>query len=100
MLQWSKQAARSRFRTVEFEYRRRYNLAATDPRFLDNTVEDMLIDIFSHRFADNPSEANAIEDEGFDLQAQLDAINAEAEAEAAQASDINPEWENMSPHHD
>lgn len=41
-------------RTPEFEFRRRYRLAPTDPRFLACTQEEILLDIWAHRFWDDP----------------------------------------------
>ena len=52
--------------TIEFEYRRRYNLTSNDPRFLDATVEEMLTDIWAHRYTEDPKLLNEIEDEDFD----------------------------------
>lgn len=65
-LPWrAKQAARDRVDTVEFEYRHRYNLTVNDPRYLDATREEMLTDIWAHRFKEDPKLLEEIEDDDF-----------------------------------
>lgn len=66
MYRRAKQAARSRYDTIEFEYRKLYSLPETDPRYLDMTIEGMLTDIFAHRFANDPKSLQEDEDEDFD----------------------------------
>ena len=39
---------------MEFHYRRRYSLPATDPRYLDATMDDIVLDYWAHAFLDNP----------------------------------------------
>jgi hypothetical protein len=56
----------------------------------------MLTDLLAHRFADDPKAADVLEDENFDLQAQLNAINDEAEAEALGAAGSD-DWEDLTP---
>jgi hypothetical protein len=62
--------------TVEFRWRRRYNLPATDDRFLDSTVEDMLTDLYAHRFVDDPKLREEMTTDNFD--AEWDAFEREA----------------------
>lgn len=59
----------ARFKTVEFWYRRKYSLPATDPRFLAVTVDEMLADYYAHLFFDDPKAAETVEDENFDQDA-------------------------------
>lgn len=40
--------------TMEFAYRRRYSMPATDPRYLDSSLEDIVLDYWAHRFWDEP----------------------------------------------
>lgn len=41
-------------------------MPSTDPRFLDATVEEMLTDIWAHRFKADPKLMDEVEDEDFD----------------------------------
>ncbi len=41
--------------TLEFRFRQRYRLAPTDPRFLNATRAEMLIDHWAHEHAKNPN---------------------------------------------
>lgn len=66
MYRTAKARARDLVGTVEFEFRRKYLLTETDPRFLDVTLEDMITDIWAHRFADDPKSMDEVEDEEFD----------------------------------
>ena len=71
-------AAIERVGTVEFEYRRIYNLTVNDPRFLDATVDEMLTDIFAHQFKNDPKSMDEVEDDDFDpdnVAAELNANN-------------------------
>ena len=69
-------------RTAEFAFRRRYNLPPTDPRYLDATLEQILVDYWANRHADDPKLAEEIEDE--DIEETL------ADIEAAAADDFGP----------
>lgn len=89
----AKSRGRERAETVEFRYRRRYNLTENDPRFLDATVEDMMVDLYAHHFFENPKQAEEYEDADFDLNAELAAIEAEAEAGLPGGDDAD--WEGM-----
>ncbi len=74
MLHRAKQAARERQGTIEFEYRARYGLTVNDPRYLDATVEEMLIDNLAHRYREDPKLMDEIEDEDFDADDVAAAI--------------------------
>lgn len=49
-------------------------MPSTDPRFLDADLEEMLTDVWAHRFADDPKLLEQIEDDDFDLDAVLDDV--------------------------
>lgn len=51
---------------LEFWFRRRYNLAPTDPRFLDVTIEQIETDFWAHTYFDKPP-GDELEDEDFDV---------------------------------
>lgn len=55
---------------MEFWFRQKYNLPPTDPRFLDATIEEMLIDHWACHYKANPA-AEEVEDEEFDQEAIL-----------------------------
>ncbi len=63
---------------MAFKFRRRYNLPPTDPRFLDATIEEMLVDLFAHHYADNPN-VDEVADDDFDMAAELAKADAEAD---------------------
>lgn len=91
---------RDRSETIEFRYRRRYNLTSNDDRFLDATLEEMTVDLWAHRFFDDPKKSDEFEDEDFDLAAELAAIEAEANGGSAasedpQSSDDESDWEDL-----
>lgn len=90
----SKRRGRERAKTIEFRFRRRYNLTENDDRFLDATVEEMMTDLFAHHFFENPKASEEFEDDDFDLAAELAAIEAEAGE-----GDVPPEddetWEDL-----
>lgn len=66
---------------MEFWFRRKYNLTANDPRFLDTSVEDMYTDYWAHYYADNPdAKDKVVEDDDFNLEEEMALIDAEAEA--------------------
>jgi uncharacterized membrane protein len=46
-------------------------LTPNDPRFLDMTIEDMMTDYYAHHYFDNPKDHDEIEDEDFNLEAEL-----------------------------
>jgi len=74
--------------TVEFLFRRRYNLSPSDPRFLDTGTDEMLVDWWAHRFCDDPK----LRDEA--INPDFDAEFAEMDA-AASASDDPTEWQEV-----
>lgn len=51
--------------SMTFWFRRKYNLAPTDQRFLDATIEDIETDYWAHYYAENPQSEEA-EDNDFD----------------------------------
>ena len=69
--------------TPEFHFRRRYNLAPHDPRFLECNIEEILVDIWAHRFHDHPRERETVVTANFDEE--FEALEAQALA-AAQAA--------------
>lgn len=69
----AKDAARQRHDSVEFLYRRKYGLTENDPRFLDLTTEEMLTDLWAHKFADDPKALDEVVDDDFDI----DSVAAE-----------------------
>lgn len=74
----AKEAARQRCNTIEFQFRRRYLLTENDPRFLDLTTEEMLTDIWAHRFNDDPKTLEEVEDTDFDADDVAAAIGYRA----------------------
>lgn len=66
MYRQAKESARQRHNTIEFQFRRRYSLTENDPRFLDLTTEEMLADIWAHKFFEDPKALEEVEDEDFD----------------------------------
>jgi hypothetical protein len=52
--------------TLEFQFRRKYLLPPNDPRFLEMSPEDMLVDMWAHTYADNPKLREQDVSEGFD----------------------------------
>jgi hypothetical protein len=63
--------------TIHFWFRRQYNLAPTDARYLDATIEQIETDYWAHYYAENPAKEES-EDDDFDLDAELAQVNAEA----------------------
>jgi hypothetical protein len=64
--------------TPEFRFRRRYNLPPTDPRYLDATLEDILVDLWAHAHTDDPGLRNSVTDPNF--EAEVAAMEEEAKA--------------------
>lgn len=60
---------------MQFAFRRRYSLPPTDPRFLDATDEEIVLDYWAHRLWDNPK----VREEAYnpDFEADLAAMDAE-----------------------
>lgn len=81
--------------TLEFRFRRRYGLPPTDPRFLDATPEDIVIDFWAHCYLDDPKLRSELTTDDFDAEA--DAMEREAEeaelARVAAAAVPDDEWD-------
>lgn len=80
--------------TVEFHFRRRYNLSPTDPRFLDAGQDDMLIDWWAHRFLDDPRLKDEVVNPDFDAE-----IAALERAAAADGDDGSAGWDEIAADH-
>lgn len=81
-----KRAGKALSRTLEYWYRKRFNLAPTDPRFLDTTVEQMKVEFWAAHYETNKA-TEEFEDYDFDPQAEVRRIEQEAmEAERAAAA--------------
>lgn len=52
--------------TPEFRFRRRYNLPPTDPRYLDATLEDILVDLWAHAHTEDTGLRNTVTDPNFE----------------------------------
>lgn len=75
-------------KTMEFWFRRRYNLPPNDPRFLDLTPLEIQAEYWAHHAVDN-NVADEIEDEQFDLDEVL---------KHAEESDVDEaDWEEVKP---
>lgn len=61
-------------KSIEFWFRRKYNLPPSDPRFLECSIQDMLTDHWAHHFYDNPKAEEEVVDEDFDIQAEIDRM--------------------------
>lgn len=59
----------------------------------------MTTDLWAHHFFENPKEGEEYEDEDFNLDAELAAIEAEAEGKAGGEIEVpgddDPSWENV-----
>lgn len=67
----AKQNGRERHKTIEFWYRKQFNLTSNDPRFLNTTVEEMMTDYWAFTYSNDPKAADEVEDEDFDLEEEL-----------------------------
>jgi hypothetical protein len=67
--------------TIALWFRRRFNLAPLDPRFLELTPEDIAAEYWAHRFADKPA-GEEFEDDAFDADAIAQAMADGADWEA------------------
>ncbi len=70
-----------------FWFRRKYNLPPNDPRYLALTQQDIFEEYWAHHYAEN-GVVDEVEDEDFDLQAELDRI-------AREAGDDPDKWEEV-----
>lgn len=59
--------------SLEFWYRRKFNLAPTDPRFLDATTEQIEAEYWAHHYFENPNKQEAVDDD-FNLAAVLQGM--------------------------
>lgn len=62
-------------------------MAPTDPRFLDLTVDEMLVDLLAHDYVDDPKRLDEIVDDDFDPDAVEDLLK-----EGGPAAD---DWEEL-----
>lgn len=69
----AKQKAREQANSLELWYRRRYNLAPNDPRFLALTPHDLEVEYWTQYYADNPAQEE-VSDDDFNQEAILAAI--------------------------
>lgn len=76
--QWGLERADS----LEFLFRRHYNLAPTDPRYLDCSAADIVVDLWAHRFLNDPK----LRDESVDADYDAEVADMEAEALARDAT--------------
>lgn len=85
--------------TVEFQFRRRYSLPPTDPRFLDATREEVLVDWWAHQHTDDPGLRNEVAMDSEDYEAEIAAMEADAMArsigDAPPPGDAEEAWEPM-----
>jgi hypothetical protein len=56
--------------TLEFWFRRKFNLPPNDPRFLEMTDEGMAVEFWAHHYAEKPP-AEEIEDDDLDVDQVL-----------------------------
>lgn len=70
---------------MDFHVRRRYGMPPTDPRYLDMTIEQIVVDYWAHAVTDNPKLRNEIENP--DFEADMAELEAEIEAELAAAGE-------------
>jgi hypothetical protein len=75
--------------SYEFRFRRRYNLPPTDPRFLEATIEDIVIDYWAHAHLDDPKLRE--QDETDDFEAMLQAVEQSLEDDGQQPIVLEPE---------
>ena len=61
---------------MEFAFRRRYSLPPTDPRYLNATVTDILVDYWAHRYVDDPEIQAPVQTDGYEDEARAMAIAA------------------------
>lgn len=67
--------------SIEFRWRKKYNIPETDDRFLNMSIEDMLTDLIAHDLYDNPKPGEEFEDEDFDpddVARQIAALQPES----------------------
>ena len=82
----AKREGKAASKTYEFWFRKKYGLPPTDDRFLDATLHQMQVEYWAYQYDANPN-LFADEDEDFDLEAEIAAVNAGNYAD---------EWEEIS----
>ena len=80
-------------KSLAFWFRRKHNLAPTDPRFLEATREQIETEYWAHWYADNPAKIEDSDDD-FDKAAELARIEAEGDAEDLAAAQVT-DWEEL-----
>ncbi len=63
---------------LEFWFRRKFNLAPTDPRFLNATLEQMETEFWAHHYHENPP-GEELEDDDFDKDAIIRSMEENPE---------------------
>jgi hypothetical protein len=71
----SRQKGRDRAQTLEFWFRRKFNLPPTDPRFLDLTLDDLTVEYWAWYFHEHP-DGEVAEDDDFDKDAVIAAMES------------------------
>ncbi len=66
---------------MAFWIRRRYLLSPRDPRFLALTPEEVAAEYWAHHYADQPQGVSEVEDEDYDADAMLAALENGADWE-------------------
>lgn len=87
--------------TVEWWYRDRYRLPETDPRFLEATHDQMMVDMWAdlyrrRRVSGEGGEDGVLEDPDFDLQ----AVIAEHRRKLANAGEAEQGWDEVDSWHE
>lgn len=79
--------------SLHFAFRRRYSLAPTDPRFTEMTEAGIIVDLWAHRFADDPKLREEVVAEEYDDDVQRMVAEAEAReaSEAAAREALGPD---------
>lgn len=62
--------------TLGYWFRRKYNLAPTDPRYLDATPHEMLVEYWADHYHSAPPVTEEFEDDDFDLDALVNNPDA------------------------
>lgn len=62
--------------TTAFWFRRKYGLSPRDPRFLGLTPEEVESEFWAHHYADKPPGGEEFEDDDFDADAIMSALES------------------------
>lgn len=82
--------------TPQFRFRKKYSLPPTDPRFLDATMADIVLDLWAHAHADDPQLRNTTTDPHFDAElADMEAEASVREAQPAIKVVADEDWEDV-----